>query len=581
MSMIDGPDYSARLKKLSQAIERAGADVFIQPVNDEFQGEYTPEYAQRLPWVSGFTGSAGTAVFLAEAYEGKRAILFVDGRYTLQAAQEVNGEDYLIINSSDQLPAAWLKEREKALTTIAFDPWLHTEAQLRSWKKTLSRSQKLQALEENPVDKIWREQPEPPSEAVMIHGLAYAGETVESKRQRVGKLVEEAGAEAALLALPDGINWLLNIRGGDIPYNPLYLCFAIISASGEVTVLSHAPERLPKMDGVIAHDISRLHESPKLLLDYASVLIDPSVSAHWFFTTCKGVGVEVVEGADPTLLPKACKNEVEIEGMREAHRRDGKAVSRFLSWLKQDAAAGEVSELDAVNRLETFRKDAGGEFYQGQSFATISGAGPNGAIVHYRVSEQSNRVLGKDEMYLVDSGGQYLDGTTDITRTIINGTPTPDMIDRYTRVLKGHIAIATALFPEGTTGSQLDVLARQHLWDVGCDYDHGTGHGVGAYLCVHEGPQRISKRAGDVALKAGMILSNEPGYYKDGEYGIRIENLVLVVEKGKTEKGKPLFGFETLTLAPFEDALIDQSILSNKEREWLEKYTATITSIHA
>ncbi len=572
--------YDDHLKALCGWLKQEGYVAFLQPVNDAFQGEYTPAYAQRLPWISGFGGSAGTGVFLAEAVDGKPAALFVDGRYTIQAAQEVNKAQYHLINSADTTPQQWLAEHLPEGARVAYDPWLHTMAQVKRMKAVLEpQGIALAAVTTNPIDGVWDDQPSPPAEPIIPQLLEYSGISSEEKIAQVVSGMKEKEADAVILTLPDGVNWLLNIRGSDIPYNPLLLCYAVIDIQAKVTLFMQERQVADGLfnESISIKDINNIEKELNLILkDCDGVMCDSSCSAEAFHRLIEEAGCRLIEAADPTLRLKAVKNAVEIDGMRRAHQRDGRALTQFLAWLEDALSEGDITEISAADKLEECRRKMGGRLYRGPSFATISGSGPNGAIVHYRVSEASNRIIGDSELYLVDSGGQYLDGTTDVTRTVVNGTPTDEMKDRFTRVLKGHIAIATAKFPEGTTGSQLDVLARQYLWQDGVDYDHGTGHGVGAFLCVHEGPQRISKRGGDVPLEAGMILSNEPGYYKDGDYGIRIENLVLVVEAGKTEKRQSLLGFETLTLAPIDERLILWEMLSEDEKAWLDAYQARV-----
>lgn len=573
-----------RVALLSNSL-RGVADAFIVPSNDEFQGEYTPEYAKRLEWLSGFTGSAGSLVVLATPFEGKSAAFFTDGRYTLQARTQVGGGVHHF-NSSEPSPATWLARALGQGGTFAYDSWLHTHSQIEGWRKTLPPSVRLVPLERNPVDELWADRPAPPQAEVLAHPIHFSGQSSEDKIAGVVKTLKAKGASAALLALPDGINWLLNIRGSDIPYNPLLLCFAVIDEHAKVRVFAHDREGgLPVDKSVDVLRISALTSDPMLLFgNIESILMDPAHTAEWFFRQAHAAGCTIIESADPTLLPKACKNAVEQEGIRAAHRRDGVALTCFLGWLKESLATrDDVTELDVEAALEAER--AKSTHYRGPSFATIAGAGPHGAIVHYRATEASNRTVGAGEIVLVDSGGQYPDGTTDVTRTTIRGTPTDEMKDRFTRVLKGHIALATMIFPAGTTGAQLDVIARHFLWQVGLDYDHGTGHGVGAFLCVHEGPQGISKRAGGVALEVGMILSNEPGYYKAGEYGIRIENLVMVIDKsastGFEGASKKWMGFETLTLAPIDETLIDWSLMTPQEIAWLTDYHARVAANNA
>lgn len=568
---------SSRIAQLASALE-GQADAFIVPSNDEFQGEYTPDYAKRLQWLTGFTGSAGTLVVLARPHEGRDAAFFTDGRYTIQARAQV-GDGVHHLNSGDMPTLKWLSGVLPPNGTIGYDPWLHTRAQVKAWKKHLRGEQKLVALEANPVDALWHDRPAPPREEAYHHPLEWAGQGSDEKIAAIAEVLKEKHADAVLLALPDGINWLLNIRGGDVPYNPLLLCFALVSAQGAVTLFTHRhTEDLPVDESVDCVCISDLAEDPHgWFANIPAIMMDPASCAEWFFVQAKAAGCSIVEEADPTLLPKARKNEAERKGIREAHRRDGVALTKFLHWLQGELASrSDVSELEVEEKLEAFRADS--NLYRGPSFATIAGAGAHGAIVHYRATPETNRTVGDGELLLIDSGGQYPDGTTDVTRTVVRGTPTPEMKDRFTRVLKGHIALATATFPKGTTGAQLDALARQFLWQAGLDYDHGTGHGVGAFLCVHEGPQRIGKRGGDVALEVGMILSNEPGYYKAGEYGIRIENLVMVVEAQAQDSEKKFLAFETLTFAPIDERLIDWSIMSEAETSWLKDYHARVAA---
>lgn len=570
-----------RLFKLCHTLDKQDIAAFLVPVNDEFQGEYTPDYAKRLEWLSGFSGSAGTAVVWATPKNNKHAALLVDGRYTLQAAQTMDAA-YEVLNSSDVPLPVCLTKHLVAGQVVAFDPWLHTRAQVRRLREALEpMGIKLLALKKNLIDTLWHDQPAPPSAPIVPHPLELAGESSASKRARVMAELKAHGAHGVMLTLPDGIHWLLNIRGADIAFNPMALCFAWLDVNDRLIVFTY-----PRTSNVWADDLSievvamedmeaRLGQ---LLVGGTKVMIDSTSAAEWFFRKAERAQAKIIEKPDPTQAMKAIKNNAEIEGMRAAHKRDGASLTAFLKWL---GAQKNPSELEVMEVLENFRKSSGGNLYRGKSFETIAGSGANGAIVHYRADESSNRRVQDGELFLIDSGGQYADGTTDVTRTVVFGTPTDEMKDRFTRVLKGHIAIATAVFPVGTTGSQLDALARQFLWQVGCDYDHGTGHGVGAYLCVHEGPQRISKRGGDVPLAAGMIISNEPGYYKAGEYGIRIENLVLVVERScklqVASEGRKMLGFETLTLAPLDEKLIAWEMLSEAEAKWVRDYQSLAT----
>ncbi|MPZ11721.1 MAG: M24 family metallopeptidase [Kiloniellaceae bacterium] len=570
-----------RLAALRQELARRGVDGFLVPRGDEHQGEYVPASAERLAWLTGFMGSAGFACVLSE-----EAAVFVDGRYTLQVGQEVDGALFTARHVTDAPLADWLEGRLKPGQRLAYDPWLHTEDQVRRLEKTVTAlGASLVALDGNPVDAVWANRPAPPKAKIRPHDLALAGRSSAEKREDLGAQLAKAGVAAAVLTLPDSIAWLLNVRGGDVVHSPLPLSFALLHADGGVEWFVDPDKLTPEVTTGLGNAVAV--EAPTRLaagLDRlgkagAKVMADPATAARWVFERLRGAGAEVVTGADPCLLPKACKNSAELDGMRRAHRRDGAALSRFLHWLNGEAAArsgnGALTEMEAAERLAAFR-EATGEL-RDLSFDTIAGSGPNGAIVHYRVSAESDRPLGAGELFLCDSGGQYPDGTTDVTRTIAIGAPSDEMRRRFTLVLKGHIALARARFPKGTSGSQLDCLARYALWQEGLDYDHGTGHGVGSYLNVHEGPQRISKLPNSVALQPGMIVSNEPGYYKTGAYGIRIENLVAVTEspRGAGEE-RDMLAFETLTLAPIDRRLVERALLSADEAAWLDSYHARV-----
>ena len=563
-----------RLAALRAELVRRELDGFIVPHSDEYQNEYIPPSAERLAWLTGFTGSAGLAIVL-----GDKAAAFTDGRYMLQIAEQVDASLFEIRHITDAPPKDWVAENLAQGGRLGYDPWLHTEKGLDTWRKPVARAGgELVATEGNPVDAVWSDRPEAPVAPIFAHGEEYTGESSDSKRRRVGESLSESQADAAVLTAPDSIAWLLNVRGGDVAHSPLPLSFAVLYGDGRVDwfvdpvkVESGLEKRLG--DGVAIRPPGDF-EPALWALGNNCVQADPAGSAAFVFEVLGKAGAKVVREADPCQLPKACKNEVEIAGARAAHRRDGAALTRFLAWLAAKAPKGELGEIAAAEKLREFRYE--GDLLQELSFRTISGSGPNGAIVHYSVTRESDRKLGSGELYLLDSGAQYLDGTTDVTRTIAIGEPSPEMRDRFTRVLKGHIAIATARFPAGTTGSQLDVLARHALWRAGLDYDHGTGHGVGSYLGVHEGPQRISKIPNTVALKPGMIVSNEPGYYKTGEYGIRIENLVCVTPVKIEGAEKEMLGFETLTRAPIDLNLVEPSLMSADEIAWLNEYHAGV-----
>jgi Xaa-Pro aminopeptidase len=557
----------ARLDLLREELKARRLDGFIVPRADEHQGEYVPSCGQRLAWLTGFTGSAGVAVVLA-----KRAALFVDGRYTLQAAAQADAALFEIHHLIDEPPARWLAGALKKGDVVGYDPWLHTPQDVERLKAGVARAGASLKPVANPIDRV------------VPHPDRFAGESAERKRRQIGRALADEGAAAAVLTAPESIAWLLNIRGGDVPHTPLPLSFAMLRQDGSVTLFIDRRKLAPGLDrhlgnGVVIEPPERLGAALELIAaSGAPVQVDPATAASWIFDRLEEAGARIHRAPDPCLLPKACKNRVEIDGTRAAHRRDGAAVTRFLAWLAQEAPKGELREIAASDRLEEFRR--AGEHFRDLSFPTISGAGSNGAIVHYRATPESEKRLEPGTLFLLDSGAQYLDGTTDITRTVAIGSPSAEMRDRFTRVLKGHITLATARFPKGTTGAQLDPFARRALWQKGLDYDHGTGHGVGSYLSVHEGPQRISKAPNAQPLLPGMIVSNEPGYYKTGAYGIRIENLV-VVQPSQEEDERDMMCFETLTLAPIDRNLVDRDLLEDEEIAWLDAYHARVREIIA
>lgn len=566
-----------RLAALRAHLATADLDGFIVPHSDEHQNEFLPPRAERLAWLTGFSGSAGMAVVLAG-----QAAIFVDGRYTLQARAQVEAELYSFHHLIDEPVTGWLDENLNEGTRLGYDPWLHGVRGVDRLRKACDGAgAELVAVDGNPIDAVWTDQPAPPLTPVVAHEIRFAGRASADKRQELAQQLTDNDTAAVVLTQPDSIAWLLNVRGNDVSHTPLPLSFAILNADATVDwfvdpakvsdaltthlgngVSRHAPDRLGKA-------LDRLGKAG------SRVQVCPDTAASWVFDRLASAGAEIRRAADPVTLPKAIKNDTELDGTRAAHRRDGAALTRFLAWLAATAPGGAVTEIGAMEKLADFR--SAGDLFRELSFGTISGAGSNGAIVHYRVTPETDRPLRPGELYLVDSGAQYLDGTTDVTRTIAIGTPSEEMRDRFTRVLKGHIAIAMARFPAGTTGAQLDPFARQFLWQSGLDYDHGTGHGVGSYLGVHEGPQRISKVGTTQALQPGMIVSNEPGYYKEGAYGIRIENLVTVVSvDGIDGAERETLGFETLTLAPIDRVCIEPSLLSQSERAWLDDYHAGV-----
>ena len=565
---------AARLKLLREQLAADGLAGFIVPRADEHQGEYVPLCGQRLAWLTGFTGSAGTAVVLTE-----RAAVFVDGRYTLQAGDQVDTAAYEIHHLIDEPPASWLSDAAKQGDVIGYDPWLHTPQDVERLRGGVERAgATLLAVAKNPLDAVWAGRPAAPLAPVVAQSDGFAGESAADKRARIGKALTENGAASTVLTMPESIAWLLNIRGGDVPHTPLPLSFAIVKADGAVTLFIDRRKLTPGLDAHLGNGVTieapdRLGAALDTLATEGRVQVDPASAASWVFDRLGAAGAAIHRAADPCMLPKACKNNVELDGTREAHRRDGAAVTRFLAWLAREAPKGGLREIAASDRLEAFRKE--GKYFRDLSFPTISGAGSNGAIVHYRASPETEKLLEPGTLYLLDSGAQYLDGTTDITRTIAIGTPSDEMRENFTRVLKGHIALATARFPKGTTGTQLDGFARRALWQVGLDYDHGTGHGVGAYLSVHEGPQRISKAPNMQALLPGMIVSNEPGYYKTGAYGIRIENLI-VVQPDTHDAEREMLCFETITLAPIDRNLVARDLLDRDEVTWFDGYHARV-----
>ncbi|MSP81511.1 MAG: aminopeptidase P family protein [Alphaproteobacteria bacterium] len=565
-----GPNGATRLAALRAELARRGFDGFVVPLADEHQGEYLPPRARRLAWLTGFTGSFGLAAVLAD-----RGAIFVDGRYTLQAEAQVDGALFERHHHTQSPPEAWLAAHAKPGAKVGFDPWLHTKNDVEKIRSALAKvGVTFVGASPNPLDTVWSDQPPPPIAPIVPHDEVFAGRPSTAKRRDIAALIVKEGAAACVLSDPASIAWLLNVRGGDVPNAPMPLSFAIAHADGRVDLFVDRRKLAPGLGQHLGPDVG-LHDPLELGsgIDAAvaggrRLLCDPRSAPYWVFERVRAAGSEPVEAADPCALPRARKNPIELDGTRAAHVRDGAAITRYLAWLEVAAATGTLTEIDAADRLYAVR--AGGTLYRGPSFDTISGAGPNGAIVHYHATPETNRKLEPGSLFLLDSGGQYLDGTTDITRTIAIGTPTPEMRRHFTAVLKGHIALALARFPVGTTGSQLDALARQPLWQLGLDYDHGTGHGVGSYLSVHEGPHRISKVANSVALEPGMIVSNEPGYYRAGAYGIRIENLIVVVadEGGK----RPMLRFETLTRAPIDLNLVDRSMLTDTEIAWLDGY---------
>jgi Xaa-Pro aminopeptidase len=569
-----------RLDRLRGQLRRLGLAGFIVPHADEHQSEYLPASAERLAWLTGFTGSAGTAVVLSDS-----AAIFVDGRYTLQVRGEVDVDAFTPEHLVDMPPAKWLAARLQQGDRVGYDPRLMTAAEVRRYAEVAKAAgAELVALAENPIDAIWTDRPAAPVGAVSLQPLEFAGEAARDKIARLQAALAEKKADATVLASADSVAWMFNIRGSDIAHNPVPLASTVLPRTGKPTLYIDGRKLTNAIRDTLS-DIADIAEPDRLAAGLAElgkqkakVLLDPQGPSDWIARTIRENGGTLIDGADPVLLPKARKNPAELAGARRAQIRDGAAMVRFLAWLDQ-AAGGGIGEIEAAKKLEEFRAETAqrdGMDLVDISFDTISGAGPNGAIVHYRVTRATARRLEPGSLYLVDSGGQYRDGTTDITRTVPIGVPSAEMRNRFTRVLKGHIAIAIALFPVGTSGAQIDALARLSLWQAGLDYDHGTGHGVGAFLSVHEGPARISK-LGHVPIEAGMILSNEPGYYKAGAYGIRIENLVAVEGPSPIPGGdRPMLGFEMLTLCPIDRRLVEASLMSANELSWLNAYHARL-----
>jgi len=573
---IPRAQIAARVAALRAELARRGLDGFVLPRADKQQNETVPPSEERLKWLTGFSGSAGIAIVLAD-----RAALFVDGRYTLQVRDQVDTSIFAIEHLIDSPPHVWLENNLEPGAKLGYDPWLHTLAGAEKFAKAAAAAGAgFEPAEPNPIDGIWTDRPPPPLGPLVLHDLRFAGESAAAKLARVQAEIAKAKADALVVSDAQAVAWAFNIRGADVAHTPLPLAFAIVPREGRPSLyvdgrklgneVRHALEQLADVreEAAFAKELAALGSAQQ------KVHVDDATAADALAKIVTESGGKILRGADPIALMKAVKNPVEIDGARAAHRRDGVALARFLAWFDREAPGGQLTEIDAVAALETFRRETG--VLKDVSFPTIAGAGPNGAIVHYRVTRASNRRILPCELFLVDSGAQYEDGTTDVTRTITVGTPSRAMRENFTRVLKGHIALSRALFPDGTTGAQLDSFARQYLWAAGLDFDHGTGHGVGSYLSVHEGPARISK-LGTTALQRAMILSNEPGYYQTGAYGIRIENLVLVVEApAPAGAEKPLNAFETLTLAPIDRRGIEPRLLTAEEIAWLDAYHARV-----
>lgn len=574
--------YADRLTALRAQLAQDGLDGFVVPLTDEHMSEYVGAYAQRLAWLTGFQGSAGSAVVL-----GTRAAIFTDGRYTLQVRQQVSADQWDYVGVPATSIADWLGDHAPHGGRIGYDPWLHTRAWVEETRAALAaKDATLVAVSRNPIDAVWAGQPSPSDAPLAVQDEALAGKSSAAKRAEIADWLQARNADAVVIAALDSIAWTFNVRGDDVSHTPVALAYTVIHADGTADLFV-APEKVT--DAVRQHLGNAVRIQDRAAFQGAlggfagkRVVADPGTAVAAIFDALEAGGATVVALRDPVILAKAIKNPAEVAGHKAAQARDGAALSRFLKWFEETAPQGGLTELSAADKLRGFREATGK--LKDLSFDTISATGPNGAIPHYKVTEESSLPIERGQLFLIDSGGQYGDGTTDVTRVMPVGEASHEMKDRFTRVLKGHIAIATALFPDGTTGAQIDGFARRPLWEAGLDFAHGTGHGVGAYLSVHEGPQRIAPPSypGGQALeplRAGMFLSNEPGYYKAGEYGIRIENLVHIVERTLPGGDKPMLGFETLTFAPIERSLILPDLLSADERAWLDAYHAEVLAI--
>lgn len=574
--VADPAAAAPRIAALRAKLRQNGLDGFVLPRADRHQNEYVPESEERLAYLTGFTGSAGFLIVLPD-----KAVLFTDGRYTLQAREQTDPAIFSIVNMVETAPAAWIEQNLPEGAKLGYDSWLHTAEGAEKLSKACAKvGATLVPVASDPVDEIWNDRPAPPLGQVVLHDLRHAGVATKDKLQNVVAEIGKQRADALVITDPHNIAWLFNIRGSDVAHTPLPLSFGLVPKDGRPSIyidgrkLSNTVRDQLEQAADVREPDALTSDIEKLAKANATMLLDQATAADALVKQAEQAGGKIVRVADPITALKAVKNETEIAGAHKAQQRDGAAMVRFLAWFDHEAPRGQLTEIDAVEALETFRRESGA--LKDVSFPSISGAGPNGAIVHYRVTRKTNRPIKPGELFLIDSGGQYEDGTTDVTRTIAVGTPIDEMRTRFTQVLKGHIAVARAIFPDGTSGAQLDTLARQYLWQAGVDFEHGTGHGVGSYLSVHEGPARISK-LGSVPLKRGMILSNEPGYYKADGFGIRIENLILVVAAPAIAGAeKTMNAFETITLAPIDRRLIDVILMTADEIAWLDSYHARV-----
>ncbi|WP_447474680.1 aminopeptidase P family protein [Vibrio harveyi] len=563
-------DTQSRVNAIREWLAQHNIDALLVPHEDEYLGEYVPAHNERLHWLTGFTGSAGAAVITKD-----KAAIFVDGRYTVQVTKQVPADLFEYRHLIEEPALDWIKDHLANGASVAIDPRMHNSAWLDMAQTKLAGALELKILASNPIDELWHDRPAPVVSDVRLMATEAVGQSSESKRQEIAELVKKTGADSAVITALDSICWLLNVRGLDVSRLPVLLSHAILHSDSSVEYFLD-PARLPAEfdahvgSGVTVHHPEALQARLETLTG-KNVLVDPATSNAWFKLVLQNAGASVVSKADPCLMPKAAKNAVEIAGMKACHIRDGVAMSKFLSWLDAEVVAGNLhDEATLADKLEAFRSED--PTLMDLSFDTISAAGGNAAMCHYNHENQPEPgKLELNTLYLVDSGGQYLDGTTDITRTIAIGQPSQEMIKQFTLALKGHIGVTRARFPKGTRGYQIDTLARQHLWAQGYDYDHGTGHGVGHFLSVHEGPASISKKQIDVPLTEGMVLSNEPGYYRADAFGIRIENLELVVET-PTNGDFPVLSFESLTRCPIDKRNINVDMLTRPELAWLNDY---------
>ena len=556
------------LPLLREAMQELGIDGLLVPHDDEYLNEYLPPQFERLCWATGFSGSAGSLIVMPET-----AVLFIDGRYTEQARLETPGELFEYEDFRGTPPADWLAQNPGRVRKLGYATKLHTRQEIAKIESLESAEPvELVALDEHPVDALWSDRPDVTPGDPYPHPIEFAGESSSDRRAKIAESLKNVAADCVVFTNPNASAWLFNLRGSDVPNTPVALCRAVVHADGSAAAVLSGHRVSDELRAHLGESVEIIDETG--YVDYLrtigaagkTVLMDSAACPDLVYRTLKEAGAEIREGGDPLIPLRGVKNEAEIEGSRNAHVRDGVAMVKFLRWLGENGTSG-ISEIDAVKRLEAFRSED--PAMRGISFDTISGSGPNGAIIHYRVSEASNRVMGEGELFLVDSGAQYFDGTTDITRTMALGEPSAEHRDRFTRVLQGHIALASAVFPPDTTGYQLDMLARQPLWNAGLDYAHGTGHGIGTYLGVHEGPQSIAKRAATVPLQAGMTITIEPGFYVEGEYGIRIENVAVVRESASFEG---MLEFDALTMTPMDKTLIDVPLMSDSDLDWLNRY---------